>query len=140
VSPIEFVFKLVLSAWPFVKEMVLEGKSLGYAFKNNTRRAVFSVVIMASFAFNVVNIGADLRVFSIVGKYVKLDKAYKTSEAQNVKLKAQLQNDCNVVPSPSPVPTPAAAEVVSPSDSSPATLDNYQALKNTFSGLLTAGR
>jgi hypothetical protein len=142
VSLIEFVAKLVWSAWPFVKEMVLEGKSLANAFRTNKRRAIFSVVIMASFTFNLLNMGADLRFFSILGKYLELEKTYKAERARNNLLAARLENGCSVAATPDSVSAPVMATEASPASyAAPVTtssVSSYEALRNTFTGLQPA--
>lgn len=137
-SPIEFIGKLVWSAWPFVKEMVLDGKSLAYAFKNNQRRAIFSIVVMASFTLNVVNLSADVRLVSILAKYVEVEKQYKSSRAEIARLKARIEHDC-LPPALASAPLPAAS-ATPPEPPHTVSLDSYQALKNTFAGLQAAHR
>jgi hypothetical protein len=138
VNPLEFVFKLLAAAWPFVKEMVLEGRSLTHSFQFNRRRAIFSVAIMASFLFNIVNLGADARMFSIMTKYVKLEKVYQGMVVSSAKLKESIANNCKL-PDVLP-PLPAASAPVAPapaSDVAVTATTDYELLKNTFSGLNT---
>ncbi|SAK59193.1 hypothetical protein AWB81_01806 [Caballeronia arationis] len=137
-SPIEFIGKLVWSAWPFVKEMVLDGKSLAYAFRNSKRRAIFSIVIMASFTLNLVNLSADVRLLSILAKYLEVEKEYKTSRAEVIRLKARVERDC-LPPEPAAASLPAAS-ATPPEPPHAAPPDSYQALKSTFAGLQAAHR
>jgi hypothetical protein len=135
VNPLEFVVKLLWTAWPFVKEMVLEGRSLKHVFQVNRRRAIFALIIMASFLFNILNFGADARMFSIMSKYVKLQKEYQSVLTDNTHLKGlMVDNGC-------PMPAAAAASAVSapvptpPVVSDANTNDEYSRLQNTFTNL-----
>jgi hypothetical protein len=103
VNPIEFVWKLLWTAWPFVKEMVLEGHSLKHALVFNRRRALFGIAIMVSFFFNIVNIGADARMVRILSSYVTLQKDYKALSLSDKQLKLQLSGGCQVT-----IPAPAS--------------------------------
>lgn len=131
-NPLEFILKLLWNAWPFVKEMVLEGRSLKHAFQFNRRRAVFSVVIMASFAMNILNIGVDSRMFSVLMKYVKLEKEHVATVAELNRLKASMvSSNC---PVPTPVVEASAPQVVMVPDST-GQQTSYDALKSTFTNL-----
>jgi hypothetical protein len=137
VNPLEFVVKLLWTAWPFVKEMVLEGRSLKDVFQVNRRRAIFALIIMASFLFNILNFGADARMISIMSKYVKLQKQYQSVLTDNTHLKGlMVDNGCpmpaaaaTAVSAPAPV-TPVAP-VVSDANSN----DEYSRLQDTFTNL-----
>jgi hypothetical protein len=118
--------------------MVLDGKSLAYAFKNNKRRAIFSIVIMASFTLNVVNLSADVRLLSILAKYLEVEKQYKASRAEVVRLKARVEHEC--LPAELADASLSAASAPPPEPPHAAPLDSYQALKNTFAGLQAAHR
>lgn len=107
-NPIEFVVKLLLTAWPFVKEMVLQGHSLKHALMFDRKRAIFGIVIMASFFFNIVNLGMDTRMVRILMSYSTLQKEDKALKESYAKLKSQLSDGCQVtVPAPAPTPAPA---------------------------------
>jgi hypothetical protein len=131
VNPLEFVFKLLWTAWPFVKEMVLEGRSLKHAFQINRRRAIFSIVIMASFLFNILNLGVDGRMVTLLMKYVKLDKTYQALVTSDATLKLQLANNCKVPV----IVAPAASSQEDASEGEVVGSTDYELLKNSFTSL-----
>ena len=131
-NPIEFVVKLLWTAWPFVKDMVLEGHSLKHALVFNRRRALFGIAIMASFFFNIVNLGADARMMRILISTATLQKDYKALKASDDNLKLQLANSsCK----PPVMFAPVAANAPDASDTSAVSSNDYTLLKNTFSAV-----
>lgn len=133
-NPLEFVIKLLWNAWPFVKEMVLEGRSLKHAFQFNRRRAIFSVVIMASFAFNMLNIGVDGRMVSVLVKYVKLEKDHIAMGKELDRLKTSMVTNNCPLPAPAEPASAPAPEIITVPDTT-GQEHRYNALKDTFSTL-----
>jgi len=126
VNPIEFIVKLLLTAWPFVKEMVLQGHSLKHALVFDRKRAIFGIIIMASFFFNIVNLGMDTRMVRILMSYSTLQKEDKALKDSYAKLKSQVSNGCQVTV-PQTVPTPVAEPQVSNA--------GYNLLRDSFTQL-----
>ena len=132
-NPIEFVVKLLWTAWPFVKDMVLEGHSLKHALVFNRRRALFGIAIMVSFFFNIVNLGADARMMRILVSTAALNKDYKALKASDDSLKLQLANSsCKP---PVIFAAPVAASAPDASDAAAVSNNDYALLKNTFSAV-----
>ncbi|WP_144106734.1 hypothetical protein [Paraburkholderia sp. BCC1886] len=130
---IEFIFKLVWSAWPFVKEMVLEGKSLREAFRANRRRAIFSIAVMASITFNVLNIWSDIRLVTLLDKYVQLQNAYDHLSKQK-QLPQDTRGEPDAEDDDAEPTVPASASAVQPASDAAtnAQLENYQGLESLF--------
>ncbi len=131
-NPIEFVVKLLAATWPFVKEMVLEGHSLKHALVFDRRRAIFGIVIMLSFFFNVVNMGADARVMRVMMNYVKLQKDYKAlkKDDEAVKLTVTTPVACKA-----PVVTAEVVGATVPPESVQTGDAGYQLTRSTFAQL-----
>lgn len=125
-NPFEFVFKLLWTAWPFVKELVLEGHSLKHALVFNRKRALFGIAIMASFLFNIINVGADARIMRILTSYVTLQKEHKALLQSDAQLKLQVANGCQVT-----IPTPVSAG----GSDAPAGDAGYAMLRDSFARL-----
>jgi hypothetical protein len=134
VNPLEFVFKLLWNAWPFVKEMVLDGRSLKHAFQFNRRRAIFSVVVMASFAFNMLNFGIDGRMVSVMMKYVKLEKDHVAMGKELDRLKTSMVTNNCPLPAPAEPASAPAPEVITVPDTA-GQQNRYDALQSTFTNL-----
>ena len=77
-----YVPKVFTSVWSVVREMVLSGESFMQVLRVNRRRAIFSIIVMASFIFSLVSLGADARFVSILISYVKLQRQYQNLETQ----------------------------------------------------------
>lgn len=78
----QYVTKLFTVTWSTVREMVLNGQSFTEVLRVNRRRAIFSIVVMGSFIFSVISLGADVRFVSILISYVKLQRQVQEREAQ----------------------------------------------------------
>lgn len=131
-NPIEFVVKLLWTAWPFVKEMVLQGHSLKHALVFDRRRALFGIAIMASFFFNIINMGADTRMIRILMQHVELQKQFKALKASDDNLKMQLTtSSCK----PPVVVAPVEASAPEAASESSVTTTDYNLLKSTFSSV-----
>lgn len=59
--------------WPFVKEMVLNGKTIVEAFKENKRRVFFAFFVMGCFLANMVLVS---RIVAISREHVVLQEKY----------------------------------------------------------------
>lgn len=68
------MWKAVVFFWPFVKEMLLGDKTFGQALKTNKFKTLFAVLIMLSFAMNIL---AVPRLFVITNEYLALSKKYQ---------------------------------------------------------------
>jgi hypothetical protein len=113
--------------------MVLEGHTLKHALVFNRRRALFGIAIMASFFFNIVNIGADTRMVRLLMSYVALQKDYKALKASDDNLKTQLvTSSCKPPIVVAPV---AASATVETSGVEEVSTTDYNLLKNTFSNV-----
>lgn len=125
-NPIEFIVKLLLTAWPFVKEMVLEGHSLRHALMFDRKRAIFGIVIMASFFFNIVNMGMDTRMVRILMSYSTLQKEDKALKESYSTLKSQVSDGCQIT-DPASMPAPSSESQIGNA--------GYQLLRESFSQL-----
>ncbi|WP_233874237.1 hypothetical protein [Paraburkholderia adhaesiva] len=74
------LLKLFTSVWSVVREMVLNNESFLEVLRQNRRRAIFSIVVMASLAFSAISLGVDARFVSILIRYVRLERKYQDLE------------------------------------------------------------
>jgi hypothetical protein len=120
---LQYVTKLFTVTWSVVREMVLNDQSFTEVLRVNRRRAIFSVLVMSSFIFSVVSLGADARFVSILIGYVKLQRQYQALETRHQKERdtnqtaehAPDQTAANIE-QPSRVKTPAFAATTDPVD------------------------
>ncbi|MBB5409272.1 hypothetical protein HDG34_003213 [Paraburkholderia sp. HC6.4b] len=78
----QYVTKLFTVTWSVVREMVLNDQPFTQVLRGNRRRAIFSVLVMSSFIFSVVSLGADARFVSILISYVRLQRQYQELATQ----------------------------------------------------------
>jgi hypothetical protein len=84
---------------------------------------------MASFFFNIVNLGADARMMRILIATSTLQKDYKALKASDDNLKTQLANSsCK----PPVMFAPVVASAPDASDTAAVSNNDYALLKNTF--------
>jgi hypothetical protein len=88
---IQSLTKLFTSAWSIVREMVLNDEPFMQVLRVNRRRAVFSIVVMASLVFSAISFGVDARFVSILLSYVRLQRSYQDLETKYQKEHAELE-------------------------------------------------
>ena len=101
-----FIFKVLAFLWPFLREMILEKKTLGEALKTNKKKVLLIFVILASLGMNLF----------FIPKLVQISEDFIKLRQQNTLLQANVTDltskyaACSVAPV-KPAETPKVPEL-----------------------------